>query len=657
MTQLNSLCLIQARMESKRLPGKALLKLGDHSILEWVISRVQTSQKLSRMVLATTTRSADDPLCDLARALGIEVFRGEEDDVLARFAGAAQKFPADVVVRVCADNPFVSGKEIDILISDFEANPVDYHFNHRPDGTCDYPDGAGAELFSVETLQKLSSSISDKKMREHLTLAFLTLGSSRIRGVQARPSMSYPYLRFDLDTPDDFESLTQLVESSNLNVGSTFEEIITAKISLEIQQKLESLFGLNRSLAGENNRQTLNGLKDIIDLEIFEIASGTKVFDWIVPQEWKISQGFIDDAKGNRIIDIKDSPLHVASYSQPCNLRCSFDEASSRIHTHENLPEAIPYRTLYYKADWAFCVNSQQLKKLQSAKQPLHLVIDSEFKNGSMSYGEKLLTGRSSREVLISSYICHPAMANDSLSGVLLTAMLGRHLSSKSDRKWTYRIVFVPETIGAIAYLKFNEEKMKLIDFGLQITTVGGQGKFQVKESFDPTHFVNSIVSDVLSSSQKNYETKKFDIHGSDERQYSSPGFRINMTTLAKDIYYTYPQYHTSLDNLDFVNGRQIAETFDLYVKVIEEIEKLKIYERVNPHGEPMLSKHGLYEIFGGSLLPNSNIANLDLVLSVLFMSDGLLPVSGIATNLKVDLKSIEDVCQILVTKNMLREI
>jgi aminopeptidase-like protein len=235
--------------------------------------------------------------------------------------------------------------------------------------------------------------------------------------------------------------------------------------------------------------------------------------------------------------------------------------------------------------------------------------------------------------------------------------MLARHLSSKSDRKWTYRIVFVPETIGAIAYLKFNEEKMKLIDFGLQITTVGGQGKFQVKESFDPTHFVNSIVSDVLSGSQKNYEIKKFDIHGSDERQYSSPGFRINMTTLAKDIYYTYPQYHTSLDNLDFVNGRQIAETFDLYVQIIEEIEKLKIYERVNPHGEPMLSKHGLYEIFGGSLLPNSNIANLDLVLSVLFMSDGLLPVSEIATNLKVDLKSIEDVCQILVTKNMLREI
>jgi aminopeptidase-like protein len=469
--------------------------------------------------------------------------------------------------------------------------------------------------------------------------------------------MSYPYLRFDLDTPDDFDSLTQLVKSSNLNVDSTFEEIISAKISFEIQQKLESLFGLNRSLAGEDNRQTLKGLKDIIDLEIFEIPSGTKVFDWVVPQEWKISKGFIDDANGNRIIDIEDSPLHVASYSQPCNLRCSFDEVSSRIHTHENLSEAIPYRTLYYKADWAFCVNSQQLKKLQSAEQPLHLVIDSEFKNGSMSYAEEVLTGKSSREVLISSYICHPAMANDSLSGVLLTAMLARHLSSKSDRKWTYRIVFVPETIGAIAYLKLNEEKMKLVDFGLQITTVGGQGNFQVKESFDPKHFINSIVRDVLSSSQKNYETKKFDIHGSDERQYSSPGFRINMTTLAKDIYYTYPQYHTSLDNLDFVNGRQIAETFDLYVKVIEEIEKLKIYERVNPHGEPMLSKHGLYEIFGGSLLPNSNIANLDLVLSVLFMSDGLLPVSEIATNLKVDLKSIEDVCQILVTKNMLREI
>ena len=219
----------------------------------------------------------------------------------------------------------------------------------------------------------------------------------------------------------------------------------------------QRLFPICRSITGNGFRQSLSILQEHLPgLRIHEVASGTKVFDWVVPQEWKISEGFIDDAKGNRIIDIEDSPLHVASYSQPCNLRCSFDEVSSRIHTHENLSEAIPYRTLYYKADWAFCVNSQQLKKLQSAEQPLHLVVDSEFKNGSMSYAEKVLTGKSSREVLISSYICHPAMANDSLSGVLLTAMLARHLSSKSDRKWTYRIVFVPETIGAIAYLKLN---------------------------------------------------------------------------------------------------------------------------------------------------------------------------------------------------------
>lgn len=657
MTKLNALCLIQARTESKRLPGKALLKLGDHPILEWVIRRVQSSKKLSQVVLATTTRPADDALYELATSLGIEVFRGDENDVLARFTGATELFPADVVVRVCADNPFVSGHEIDVLISDFEANPVDYHFNHRPDGRCNYPDGAGAELFTVEVLRKLNLSVTDNSMREHLTLALSTLGEHRIRAVEARSSVAYPYLKFDLDVKTDYETLTQLVETANLNFESTIEEIINAKIALETQHKLELLFGLNRSLAGQDNRETLNGLKDIVDLEIFEVPSGTKVFDWVIPQEWKISQGFIEDARNNRIVDIQTSPLHVASYSQPCDLKSSFEEVSSHIHTHEVLDGAIPYRTLYYKSDWAFCVNKQQLKQLKSAEQPLHLVIDSEFTKGSMSYGEKVLVGKSNREVLISAYICHPAMANDSLSGVLLTAMLARHINSNRNRKWTYRIVFVPETIGAIAYLKINEVKMKMIDFGLQVTTVGGPGSYQVKESFNPDHVVNSILKNVLDQSKEKYEIKEFDIHGSDERQYSSPGFRINMTTLAKDIYYTYPQYHSSLDNLDFVNGAQIAETFELYVQVIDQIEKLKIYERVDPHGEPMLSQHGLYEIFGGSLLPNLKISHLDLVLSVLFLSDGLMPTSQISSRLKVELESVEKICQLLVSKNMLREI
>lgn len=657
MTQLSSLCLIQARVESKRLPGKALLKLGGHSILEWVIRRVQSSKQLSKVVLATTTKPADDALCELARSLGIEVFRGDEDDVLARFAGATEVFPAEVVVRVCADNPFVSGFEIDGLISDFKTNPLDYHFNHRPSGSCDFPDGIGAELFTVEVLRKLNLSITDVVMREHLTLALGTLGEDRIRAVKARPSLAYPYLKFDLDVQNDFESLTHLVDSANLNFDSSVEEIVKAKIVQETQIKLEELFSLNRSLTGAANRETLNGIKRFVELEISEVPSGSKVFDWVVPQEWSITQGFIADAKDNRIVDINESPLHVASYSQPCDLRSTYEEVSSHIHTHELLEEAIPYRTLYYKSDWAFCVNKKQLKKLKSADQPLHLVIDSKFTTGSMSYGEKILPGRSNREVLISAYICHPAMANDSLSGVLLTALLARHINSKESRKWTYRIVFVPETIGAIAYLKINEEKMKMIDFGLQITTVGGPGNFQVKQSYSADHFINSIIKKVLDRNQKDYELKQFDIHGSDERQYSSPGFRINMTTLAKDIYYTYRQYHTSLDDLNFVNGEQIAETFDLYVQVIDEIEKLKIYERVEPHGEPMLSKHGLYEIFGGSLLPDLKITHLDLVLSVLFLSDGLLPTTDIAARLKVEESDIEKVCQLLVSKNMLKEI
>ena len=186
MTKLNSLCLIQARTESVRLPGKALIKLGGHPVLEWVIRRIKSSKKITKVVLATTTNASDDSISELAKELGIEVFRGSQDDVLSRFADALEKFPADVVIRVCADNPFVSGSEIDLLISDYLSSPVKYVFNHKPDRDCEYADGFGAELFEAEVLRNLNKIVTEGAMREHLTLALKTLNPSDIRGVKAR---------------------------------------------------------------------------------------------------------------------------------------------------------------------------------------------------------------------------------------------------------------------------------------------------------------------------------------------------------------------------------------------------------------------------------------------------------------------------------------
>lgn len=408
-----------------------------------------------------------------------------------------------------------------------------------------------------------------------------------------------------------------------------FSDVVS--LGVMFQEKLNELFGLNRSLTGQSNRLTLNSISQWTDLQIIETPTGTKAFDWRVPQEWELKAAYIEDAEGNRLIDVSNNPLHVVSYSISCDFSLTFAELEKHLHTHPNLKEAIPYRTSYYKPTWGFCVTHPQLSLLRNASQPLRVVIDSTFHDGFMTSAEAVHHGISKREVLISSYICHPSMANDSLSGVLLAAMLSRYVSELENRHSTYRFVFVPETIGAISYLAANVEQTKNIDFGLQITTVGGPGEFQIKSSFENSHAINRIIASVVKQNKKPFAILPFDIHGSDERQYSSPGFRINMATLAKDIYYSYPQYHTSLDNLDFVNGKQIAETFVLYTKIIDEIEKRRVFLRTEPHGEPMLSRHDLYNLFGGALLPGSDVSELDLVLGLLFHTDGRLSTADIA--------------------------
>lgn len=423
------------------------------------------------------------------------------------------------------------------------------------------------------------------------------------------------------------------------------------------QEKLNELFGLNRSLTGISNRLTLDSISQWTEIRVIETPTGTKAFDWQVPQEWELNAAYIEDAEGNRLIDVSNNPLHVVSYSIKCDITLSFSELEKHLHTDPNLEQAIPYRTSYYKPTWGFCVTQSQLSTLRNATQPLHIVIDSAFHDGFMTSAEAIHHGISSREVLISSYICHPAMANDSLSGVLLAAMLSRYVFQLENRRSTYRFVFVPETIGAIAYLASNFEQAKNIDFGLQITTVGGPGEFQVKSSFENSHAINRIISSVLLENGKPFTALPFDIHGSDERQYSSPGFRINMATLAKDIYYSYPEYHTSLDNLDFVSGEQIAETFVLYTKIIDEIEKRRVFARSEPHGEPMLSRHDLYNLFGGSLLPGSDISELDLVLGLLFYTNGRLSTTDIAVIMNQNENLILETSLMLTSKNLLLEI
>ena len=422
----------------------------------------------------------------------------------------------------------------------------------------------------------------------------------------------------------------------------------------KINYYLEKLFPINRSLTGIGNRKTLKIIQKIVPIKIKEIKSGTKVYDWIVPEEWDINDAYIKDANGNRLISFKENNLHVMGYSKKFEGIMNWRELNLKLITANIDKDSIPYRTSYYKKNWSFCVSQNQYDLIKKSKGPFKVKIDSTHKKGSMSYGEYVIKGKSKKEILISCYICHPSMANDSLSGVILCAFLAAKILKKKTN-WSYRVVFVPETIGAIAYCNKNENIMKQIDTALVITTVGGPGKFGYKKSWDENHKINSEIEKVFLENKINFINYPFDVKGSDERQYSSLGFRINAATITKDKYYEYKQYHTSNDNLKFVNADFINESLKIYLKLINKIEKWEIYKSTNMYCEPMLSKRNLYNNIGGSYVNEKN--KLYIISWVLFLSDGILTINQISSKLKVKKNIIKKISEQLVNIGLLSKV
>jgi len=422
-----------------------------------------------------------------------------------------------------------------------------------------------------------------------------------------------------------------------------------------IDHYLRRLFPITRSITGEGNRESLRILQEMIPLEIREVPSGTPVYDWVVPEEWNIRNAWIKDESGRRLVDFTESNLHLVSYSEPVDAWLSWEELQPHLHYREDLPEAIPYRTTYYNRDWGFCVTKAQYEALRATGR-VHVYIDSSFSQGSLTYGELLIPGRLDKEILLSCYICHPSMANDSLSGVILTAFLARHLLDiQSELMHSYRIVFVPETIGAITYCTTHEKEMKAIDSGLVITTVGGPGKFGYKQSFNPDHSINHVIEQVFRDNDVDFITYPFDIHGSDERQYSSQGFRINVASITRDKYYEYPYYHTSLDDLDFVQAEAMAQSLELYKQAVSMLDKNVKYRNRHPNCEVMLSRHDLYPRTGGAQRPGINGKNeLDLRLWLLFLCDGSISLWDVADRLNVDMERLSKTASVLMEKGAL---
>ncbi len=424
---------------------------------------------------------------------------------------------------------------------------------------------------------------------------------------------------------------------------------------------LEQLFPITRSITGQGVRTSLAILQEHAPLNIVEYSSGTKVYDWTIPKEWNIQDAYIADENGNRIVDYQENGLHVVGYSIPINSKMSFTELLPYLHTLPNLPNAIPYRTSYYKESWGFCLTQNQLDTMDHSAD-YEVVIRSELTEGSLVLGEALLKGESEKELLISTYCCHPWMANDNQSGMVVATFLHRYLAQKKKLRYSYRFVWLPETIGAITYLAHNEEVMKAIEGGFVISCCGGQGKISYKETYLGNHLMDRAV--MLAFRDQGIEPwmRPFAPDGSDERQYSMPAFRIPMCTISKDKYYDYRYYHTSLDDLEFVSGDNLLATYRLYIDAIEILEKNVTYKTLMPYCEPQLGRRGLYPLTGGGVNQsvndeesvNSVSAQLDAITWMMFLADGGADLVTIAERSGQPIDSLFEAAEKLKEKGLL---
>jgi aminopeptidase-like protein len=387
----------------------------------------------------------------------------------------------------------------------------------------------------------------------------------------------------------------------------------TAEAGREIYGLIEQLYPICRSISGDGVRQTFELLTRLLPLEVTEVPTGTPVFDWTVPREWNIRDAWIADAAGERLVDFRACNLHVLGYSVPVRKRLALSELRDHLFTHPRQPDWIPFRTSYYSENWGFCLAQRQLEALPEAVY--EVCIDSTLADGSITYAEAVVPGELEEEVLISTYSCHPSLANDNCSGIALVALLGKYLSTMKLR-YTYRFLFSPGSIGPLSWLAANEERLDRITHGLVASCVGDLGRPTYKKSRRGTAEIDRAVANVLRDRGEN-EIREFVPLGGDERQFCSPGIDLPIGALSRTPADEFPEYHSSADNLDLVRPEALADSFELYLSVLDVLERNARYENLNPKGEPQLGKRGLYrEIGGGS---NQEAA----LLWVLNLSDG----------------------------------
>jgi aminopeptidase-like protein len=399
-----------------------------------------------------------------------------------------------------------------------------------------------------------------------------------------------------------------------------------SEIGINMLALVRELYPIGRSITGPGLRATVQRLSKIVPLRITEVPSGTQVFDWHVPDEWSIEEAYIEDAYGRRIVDLRDSSLHVVGYSVPIDTEMTLSELKSHLHSLPAHPDWIPFRTSYYTRNWGFCISDRLLQSLPEGRY--RVVIRSELAPGSLTLAEYVHCGTSDEEVLIFAHDCHPSLANDNLSGLAVAINLAAYLKSHVTR-YTYRFVFAPATIGSITWLAMNETQLHRIKHGLVLSLLGNRGPLRYKE----TRFGNLVIDhaawQVLRTEFSSSMRLKFSPWGYDERQFASPGINLPVGALVRSESGEYPEYHTSADNLNLISSEALGESWLACLKIFEVLEGNVSYKNLQSRGEPQLGRRGLYRQTGGHYteVPDRQMA----LLWVLNQSDGVHSLLDIA--------------------------
>jgi aminopeptidase-like protein len=423
-----------------------------------------------------------------------------------------------------------------------------------------------------------------------------------------------------------------------------------AEVGAAMHALAERLYPLPRSLTGDGVRETLRIVGEQIPLTTTEVPTGTPALDWSVPREWNLRDAYIADRRGRRIVDARRLSLHVVGYSVPIRARMSLEALRPHLTTLPEHPSWVPYRTSYYREAWGFCLSEDQLHELRDDEE-YEVVIDATLGDGHLTYAECVLEGDTPEEVLVSSHVCHPALANDNLSGIAVAARLAQALASV-PRRYTYRFLFAPTTIGTLTWLARNEEAVARIRHGLVLSNVGDAGAPTYKNSRRETADIDRAMALVLGEDGRPHEIRPFSPWGYDERQFCSPGFDLPVGCLMRTPHGEFAEYHTSADDLAFIRPEALFDTFDRCLAAFDVLERDGVYRNLSPRGEPQFGRRGISWTSGGD---GGRLSQLAL-LWVLNLSDGEHSLLDVAARSGLRFAEVADAAAVLREHALLAE-